>query len=161
MWEQIRKKNLNEFYNFSLNLSNLTTKIWKVFRARVSFNLNSNPMFGSCCCFRCIVQCSLRQLLIFNILILIGRPDFIFIGATPSHLQQQQRRGLRYISTPWSIGLLVPVIPWRNLTTVYSSPYKVGLINVGTKFAPCRPVLSQIVCGKLNYTLYYCKKVRS
>ena len=113
-------------------------------------------MFGSCCCFRCIVQCYLRQLLICNILNLIDRPDFVFIGVTPSHLQERQRRGLRYISTPWSIGLLVLVslnLCWRNLTTVYSSPYKVGLINVGTKFAPCRLIWSEIAYGKLNYTV--------
>ena len=42
------------------------------------------------------------------LIILIGRPDFIF-GATPSHLQQQQQRRGLYIFTPWSIGLLVLV----------------------------------------------------
>ena len=39
-------------------------------------------------------------------------------------------------------GLLVPVslvLCWRNMTTEYSSPYKVGLINVGTEFAQIRP----------------------
>ena len=89
------------------------------------------------------------------LLILIGRPDFIF-GAT--HLQpQQQRQGL-YISTPWAIGLLVLVslvLCWRNMTTVYSSPYKVGLIYVGTMFAQssCRLLVSEIACGKFNYTV--------
>ena len=42
------------------------------------------------------------------------------------------------ISTPWLIGLWVPVslVLWlRNMGTVYISPYKVGLIYAGTKFA--------------------------
>ena len=47
----------------------------------------------------------------------------------------------------------------RNLTTLYSSPYKVGLINVGTKFAPCsRLVWSEIAYGKLNYTVILVKR---
>ena len=89
------------------------------------------------------------------ILILIGRPDFVF-GATPRdhhHQQQQQRHGL-YLSTSWSIGLLVPVslvLCWRNMTTEYSSPYKVGLIDVGTKFAQSKLAWSGIVYGKLNF----------
>ena len=86
-------------------------------------------------------------------LILIGWPDFIF-GATLSHLQQQQQLHELYLSTPWSIGLLVPVslvLCWRNMTTEYSSPYKVGLIDVGTKFAQSKLAWSGIVYGKLNF----------
>ena len=59
-----------------------------------------------------------------------------------------------YISTPWSIGLLVPaslVLCWRNMTTEYSSPYKVGLIDVGSKFAQNRLVWSKTAYGKLNF----------
>ena len=37
------------------------------------------------------------------------------------------------------------------MTAEYSSPYKVGLINVGTKFAQSRPVWSEIAYGKLNF----------
>ena len=51
-------------------------------------------------------------------------------------------------------GLLVPVslvLCWRNMTTEYSSPYKVGLIDVGTKFAQSRPLWSAIAYGKLNF----------
>ena len=90
--------------------------------------------------------------------ILIGRPNFIF-GATPSdhhHHQQQQQQQLHglYLSMSWSIGLLVPVslvLCWRNMTTEYSSPYKVGLIDVGTKFAQSRLPWSAIAYGKLNF----------
>ena len=37
------------------------------------------------------------------------------------------------------------------MTTEYSSPYKVGLIDVGTKFAQSRLVWSAIAYGKLNF----------
>ena len=37
------------------------------------------------------------------------------------------------------------------MTTEYSSPYKVGLINVGTKFAQGRLVWFEIAYGKLNF----------
>ena len=37
------------------------------------------------------------------------------------------------------------------MTTEYSSPYKVGLIDVGTKFAQNRLVWSGIAYGKLNF----------
>ena len=59
-----------------------------------------------------------------------------------------------FLSTSWSIGLLVPaslVLCWRNMTTEYSSPYKVGLIDVGTKFAQSRLAWSAIAYGKLNF----------
>ena len=59
-----------------------------------------------------------------------------------------------FLSTTWSIGLLVPVslvLCWRNMTTEYSSPYKVGLIDVDTKFAQSRLAWSAIACGKLNF----------
>ena len=45
------------------------------------------------------------------------------------------------------------VLCWRNMTTEYSSPYKVELINVGTKFAQGRLVWFKIAYGKLNF---YC-----
>ena len=51
-------------------------------------------------------------------------------------------------------GLLVLkslVLCWRNMTREYSSPYKVGLINVGTKFVQSRLVWSEIAYGKLNF----------
>ena len=54
----------------------------------------------------------------------------------------------------WSIGLLVSVslvLSWRNMTTQYSSPYKVGLIDVDTKFAQSRLTWSAIAYGKLNF----------
>ena len=59
-----------------------------------------------------------------------------------------------FLSTSWSIGLLVPaslVLCWRNMTTEYSSPYKVGLIDVGTKFAQSWLTWSAIAYGKLNF----------
>ena len=59
-----------------------------------------------------------------------------------------------FLSTSWSIGLLVPkslVLCWRNMTTEYSSPYKVGLIDVGIKFAQSRLTWSAIAYGKLNF----------
>ena len=59
-----------------------------------------------------------------------------------------------FLSTPWSVGLLAPVsmvLCWRNMTREYSSPYKVGLINVGTKFAQSRLVWFEIAYGKLNF----------
>ena len=59
-----------------------------------------------------------------------------------------------FLSTPWSIGLLVPaslVLCWRNMTAEYSSPYKVGLIDVGTEFAQSRPLGLQWAYGKLNF----------
>ena len=37
------------------------------------------------------------------------------------------------------------------MRTEYSSPYKVGLINVGSTFAQSRPVWSEIAYGKLNF----------
>ena len=37
------------------------------------------------------------------------------------------------------------------MTTEYSSPYKVGLINVGTKFVQSRLVWSEIAYGRLNF----------
>ena len=37
------------------------------------------------------------------------------------------------------------------MTTEYSSPYKVGLIDVGTKFAQIRLAWSEIAYGKLNF----------
>ena len=37
------------------------------------------------------------------------------------------------------------------MTTAYSSPYKVGLIDVGTKFAQSRLAWSAIAYGKLNF----------
>ena len=54
----------------------------------------------------------------------------------------------------WSIGLWVPVSLvhwWRKMTTNYSSPYKVGLIDVGTKFAQSRLAWSGIAYGKWNF----------
>ena len=36
------------------------------------------------------------------------------------------------------------------MTTEYSSPYKVGLIDVGTEFAQSRPVWPEIAYGRLN-----------
>ena len=51
-------------------------------------------------------------------------------------------------------GLLVSVslvLCWRNMTTEYSSPYKVGLIDVDTKFAQSRLAWSAIAYGKLNF----------
>ena len=78
---------------------------------------------------------------------LISRPDFIF-GAT--HDRQRIFVGL---STPWSFGLCVPVVLWcSNMTTEYSIPYKVGLIDVGTKFAQGRLAWCAIAYGKLNST---------
>ena len=38
------------------------------------------------------------------------------------------------------------------MTTEYSSPYKVGLIDVGTKFAQSKLAWSGIVYGKLNFS---------
>ena len=52
------------------------------------------------------------------------------------------------------IGLLVLVslvLCWRNITTEYSIPYKVGLINVGTRFAQSRLLRSKIAYRKLNF----------
>ena len=43
------------------------------------------------------------------------------------------------------------VLCWRNMTTEYSSPYKVGLIDVGTKFAQSRLAWSGIAYGKWNF----------
>ena len=37
------------------------------------------------------------------------------------------------------------------MTTEYSSSYKVGLIDVGTKFAQSRLVWFEIAYGKLNF----------
>ena len=37
------------------------------------------------------------------------------------------------------------------MTTKYSSPYKVGLIDVGTKFAQSKLAWSGIAYGKLNF----------
>ena len=37
------------------------------------------------------------------------------------------------------------------MTTEYSSPYKVGLIDVDTEFAQSRAVWSEIAYGKLNF----------
>ena len=37
------------------------------------------------------------------------------------------------------------------MTREYSSPYKVGLINVGTKFVQSRLVWSEIAYGRLNF----------
>ena len=37
------------------------------------------------------------------------------------------------------------------MTTEYSSPYKVGLIYVGTKFAQSRLLCSEVAYGKLNF----------
>ena len=37
------------------------------------------------------------------------------------------------------------------MTTEYSSPYKVGLINVGTTFAQSRLVWCEIAYGELNF----------
>ena len=37
------------------------------------------------------------------------------------------------------------------MTTEYSSPYKVGLIYVGTKFAQSRLLWSEVAYGKLNF----------
>ena len=37
------------------------------------------------------------------------------------------------------------------MTAEYSSPYKVGLINVGTTFAQSRLVWSEIAYGELNF----------
>ena len=51
-------------------------------------------------------------------------------------------------------GLLVPVslvLCWRNMTTEYSSPYKVELIDVGTEFVQSRLAWSAIPYGKLNF----------
>ena len=47
---------------------------------------------------------------------------------------------------PWSL-----VLCWRKMTTEYSSPYKVGLIYVGTKFAQSRLLWSEVAYGKLNF----------
>ena len=47
------------------------------------------------------------------------------------------------------------------MTTEYSSPYKVGLIDVGTEFAQSRPLWSEIAYGKLNFHRYSSTKVRS
>ena len=44
------------------------------------------------------------------------------------------------------------------MTTEYSIPYKVGLIDVGTTFAQSRPVWSGIAYGKHRDS---CRKVRS
>ena len=112
-------------------------------------------MFGSCCC------CLLRQLLLFN--------NSNFNWPAGLHLWSNSKSSTTtttssstttlttswlYIFTPWSIGLLVLlslVLCWRNMTTEYSSPYKVGLINVGTTFAQSRLVWSEIAHGKLNF----------
>ena len=37
------------------------------------------------------------------------------------------------------------------MTTEYSSPYKVGLIYVGTKFAQSRLLWSEVAYGQLNF----------
>ena len=69
-----------------------------------------------------------------------------------------------FLSTSWSIGLLVPaslVLCWRNMIAEYSSPYKVGLIDVGTEFAQSRPLWSTIAYGRLNFHRYSSIKVRS
>ena len=51
------------------------------------------------------------------------------------------------------------------MTTEYSSPYKVGLIDVGTRFAQNKLAWSEIAYGKLNFrdtvALNYCRNVRS
>ena len=44
------------------------------------------------------------------------------------------------------------VLSWRNMTTEYSIPCKVGLIDVGTKFAQCRLAWTAIAYGKFNST---------
>ena len=78
----------------------------------------------------------------------------IIIINNKSNLQQQQQLHGLYLSTTWSIELLVPaslVLCWRNMTTEYSSLYKVGLIDVGTEFAQSRPVWSAIAYGKLKF----------
>ena len=41
---------------------------------------------------------------------------------------------------------------------MYSSPYKVGLINVGTELAQSRLVCSEIAYGKLNYKVILARK---
>ena len=40
----------------------------------------------------------------------------------------------------WIFGPSILGPFWRNMTTEYSSPYKVGLIDVGTEFAQSRPL---------------------
>ena len=41
---------------------------------------------------------------------------------------------------------------------MYSSPYKVGLISVGTELAQSRLVWSEIANGKLNYNVILARK---
>ena len=51
-----------------------------------------------------------------------------------------------YIVGPSILGPLL-----KEMTTEYSSPYKVGLIYVGTKFAQSRLLWSEVAYGKLNF----------
>ena len=132
----------------------------------------SDPMFGNCSVLSystmLVETVNIFKNLNFNWpagLHLWNNPKSSSTTTQQQQRQQKQLHGL-YISTPWSIGLLVPVslvLCWRNMTTEYSSPYKVGLINIGTKFAQSRPVWSEIAYGKLNFrgTIILLEKVRS
>ena len=78
--------------------------------------------------------------------------------------QLKRSSSTKTTTTSWTIhilhlgffGLLVSVslvLCWRNMTTTteYSSPYKVGLIDVDTKFAQSRLAWSAIAYGNLNF----------
>ena len=97
----------------------------------------------------------MRQLLIFN--------NSNFNWPAGLHLWSNSKSSTSTTTTSWtihihalhwSIRLLVLVslvLCWRNMTTEYSSPYKVELIYVGTKFAQSRLLWSEIAYGKLNF----------
>ena len=139
------KRFFNESNIFFLKSNNLTRQIWKIFTSpEVWFHLISDPMFGSCfsCCG--MGQCYLRQLLIIN--------NSNFTWSAGLHLWSNYKSSTTTTTTTttWTIhiyalvywihcGLLVLVslvLCWKNMTAEYScSPYKVGLINVGTTFA--------------------------
>ena len=56
-----------------------------------------------------------------------------------------------YALVCWIVGPSIHVPLLEEQTREYSSPYKVGLINVGTKFAQSRLVWFAVAYGKLNF----------
>ena len=159
MWERISKilKRIKQLlFEVFLEIRKWERQFHKLLRAEVKFHRISDPMFGNCC-FCHIVQCQLRQQIYLIILILIGRSDFIF-GATQAIIINKNNNNFMdytYLRLGF-FGLLVSVslvLCWRNMTTTteYSSPYKVGLIDVDTKFAQSRLAWSAIAYGKLNF----------
>ena len=87
----------------------------------------------------------MRQLLIFD------TSNFNW----PAGLHLWSNSSTTTTTTSWLLVLVSLVLCWRNMTTVYSSPYKVGLIYVGTMFAQssCRLLVSEVAFGKFSYTV--------